>query len=397
MTTVAATIAAISDVLQTHYLPVLQEQFPQKRTLEQLLEKNTDDVEGLVAKMAIHTDGNAGIGYRGDNGDLPSAGHQSYKQVEVPMRYFYGRCSFSGPAIKASRSNAASFARVMEEEMTRLGLDMRRFANVINYGYGDGVLAVVASVPDANTITVDRWNNLFTVGRILDSYTSRTFATKHMDSKVITAIDKSNLSITVTGHGASANDFIVLEDSAGITQMGLGGISDDGTIISTFQGLVVANNPIWKGVVKGNSGTGRNLTESLVMDHIALFEEEEVEANLMIGSVNQRNDLIADLGSKRRFAETKKLKGGIRAVEIADIDFTWDRDATKGSTFILDKNMLSFYQQTKGLEWMDANGSVLEKITGKDAYEAVLTCYRELGTKKRKACMRIDDINENGV
>src|SRR5690606_14092641 len=147
----------------------------------------------LIAKMAIHVEGNTGVGYRGDDGDLPAAGHQQYKQVEVPMRYFYGRCSFSGPAVAASKSNAASFARVMEEEMTRLGKDMRRFANVINYLDGSGVLAVVVDAPDANTIIVDRWSNAFSKGRKLDSYTSKAFAVKHMDSKAIALADRANL------------------------------------------------------------------------------------------------------------------------------------------------------------------------------------------------------------
>ncbi len=396
--TTAATIAAISDILQTHYLPVLERQFPEKRVLEQLLEKNTEDVEGLVAKMAIHVEGNTGVGYRGDNGDLPSAGHQQYKQVEVPMRYFYGRCSFSGPAVAASKSNAASFARVMEEEMTRLGKDMRRFANVINYLDGSGVLALVDQVVDANNIIVDRWSNAFVKGRKLDSFTTKAFTTKHMDSKEIALADRSNLKLTITGHGASAGDYIVLEDSAGICQMGLMGISDNGALMSTFQGLTVADNPVWRGVVLGNNGQGRTISEAILMDSIALFEEEEVEANLLLGTIFQRNDLVKELSDKRRFVGTDKtLKGGIKAIEICDVPFTWDRDCPRGHVFIMDKSNLSFYQQTQGLQWMGDDGSILSRIQNKDAYEATLRCYRELGTKKRKAVMRLDDINENRI
>jgi hypothetical protein len=398
MTVPAATIAAISDILQTQYLPVLERQFPEKRVLEQILEKNTDDVEGLIAKMAIHVEGNTGVGYRSDGGDLPTPGNQQYKQIEVPMRYFYGRCSFSGPAVAASKSQAASFARVMEEEMTRLGKDMRRLANVINYLDGSGVLALVDSVVDANNIIVDRWSNAFVKGRVLDSFTDKTFGTQHMDSKAIATADRSNLKLTITEHGASAGDVIVLEDSAGICQMGLIGISDDGTLMSTFQGLAVASNPIWKGVVLGNGGNSRTISEALLMDAMALFEEEEVEANLLLGTIFQRNDLIKELSEKRRFVGTDKtLKGGIKYIEIGDVPFTWDRDNPRGHTFIMDKNMLSFYQQTSGLQWMGDDGSILSRIQNKDAYEATLRCYRELGTKKRKAVMRLDDVKENRI
>jgi hypothetical protein len=63
----------------------------------------------------------------------------------------------------------------------------------------------------------------------------------------------------------------------------------------------------------------------------------------------------------------------------------------------MDKNMLSFYQQTSGLQWMGDDGSILSRIQNKDAYEATLRCYRELGTKKRKAVMRLDDVKENRI
>ncbi len=395
---IGATLAAISDILQTHYLPVLEAQFPEKRVLEQLLEKNTKDVEGLEACIAIHVDGNTGIGFRAAEADLPAAGSQKYKQTKIPMRYCYGRCSFSGPAVEASRSNAASFARVMEMEMTQLGKDMRRFANVINYGDGSGVLAKVAEVVDADNVIVDRWSNLFAKGRVLDSFTTKAFTAKHMDSKAILLADRSNLKLTITGHGASAGDFVVLEDAAGICQMGLIGIGDDGTLMSQFQGITVADNPIWRGVVLGNNGVPRNISESILLDAIAVFEEEEVEANLIMGTISQRNDLIKELSEKRRFVGTeKKLKGGIRAVEICDIDFTWDRDMTRGKTIVMDSRMLAFYQQTKGMKWMGDDGSILSRITNKDAYEAVLRHYRELGTKKRKAVMVLDDINENRI
>ncbi|MDD2998939.1 MAG: hypothetical protein PHV05_07730, partial [Candidatus Riflebacteria bacterium] len=135
-----------------------------------------------------------------------------------------------------------------------------------------------------------------------------------------------------------------------------------------------------------------------LLDAIAVFEEEEVEANLIMGTISQRNDLIKELSEKRRFVGTeKKLKGGIRAVEICDIDFTWDRDMTRGKTIVMDSRMLAFYQQTKGMKWMGDDGSILSRITNKDAYEAVLRHYRELGTKKRKAVMVLDDINENRI
>lgn len=398
-----ATLSAIAGLLKEDYLPVIREQFSYKRVLDSLLETNTEDVAGLEAVMAVRVSGNVGVGFRGDNDALPAAGRQNVQQVKVPMRYLYGRCGFTGPAIAASRKNATAFAKVMQDEMESLTKDLRRLANAYNFGDGSGALAIVASSPDANTLVVDRWSNLFTPGRVLDSYTAKTGGSQGMNSKAIASIDKDNLTITVTGHGASANDYIFLEDSRGDCQMGLMGIIDNGTFLSTHQSLARASYDVWNSKVLENDGTARNISESLLMDGISLIDEEFEEGtiDLLLGTIFQRNDLVKELQAQRQFTfvntdsgKDLKLRGGIKAVEIAGVPFTWDRDVPAGYCFGLHRSSLSFFSSGP-LDWMDKDGSVLARVEGYDRYEAVLMQYRELGAEQVNCHFRMEDLNEN--
>lgn len=390
-----STFSAISNVLKHRYLGPIRNQFPRNRVLEEILNHNREDVSGDEAHIPLRLAGNPAIGFRSDYADLPAPGRQKTEKTIVKMTYLYGRCAFTGPAIAATRDNAGAFAKVMDDEMKNLIEDLRVVSNSYNYGDGSGAIARVTAVA-GNVITVDRWNKLFTVGRYLDTYTDKTWATKHLDSSDITAVDKLNLQFTVRAAGTTAvNDYVVLEDSAGICQMGLLGIADDGDFLTTHQGISRATYPIWNGRVFDNAGTARTISESTIVDAVSILEEDSVKVDLILGTIFQRNDLIKQLQSQRQFVNpNKKLKGGIRALEICDTDFVWDADCPPGYCFLGDTSMLSFYEQAQ-LDWMQRDGSILARIDGKDAYEATLFMYRELGSSRNNAWGRIEDLNEN--
>ena len=392
-----ATLAAVADVLQHDYLPGIRETIPYGCPLEQILETKTEEVSGDYAVMALRIGGNPGIGPRGDNTDLPNPGRQRFKQLNVPMRFTYGRCQFTGPAIRASRSNQTAFAKIMEDEMSSLGRDFRKVRNALNYGDGSACLAIAASVT-TYTIVVDRWHPLFTANRVLDSYTDKTCTTQHMNSVTITSVDKSTLTLTSTAaHGASQGDFLFLEDGCLVAQMGLMGIFDDGTIVPTIQGVLRSSYPVTKAKIM-TASDGRTISEDLLTDGVSLLEEIEDEPDFILGTIFQRQDLIKELKKQRQFVSTDgklmKLKGGIRAIEMCDLPFMWDRDATAGYTFIGNTKHLAFYQSAP-VSWMDMDGAVLSRVKDRDAYEATLYGYRELAADNFAALMRLDKINEN--
>ena len=74
-----------------------------------------------------------------------------------------------------------------------------------------------------------------------------------------------------------------------------------------------------------------------------------------------------------------------------------DKDCDANTMYLLDESHLKFYM-LEDWSWMeDDKGSVLSKISGEDAYEAVMYGYVELGTSARNAMAKIEDISEASV
>lgn len=389
-------LSTISGILKYRYEGNVIDLVRRGMPLEELLERDSKSVDGDKVIMSVRTGGNQGIGYRADNAALPSAGRQKYDKIQLDMTNIYGRMQLSGRAIAASRSNAGAFARALDDSMKYLIKDIRLEKNAYNFGDGSGALARVAAI-DSNTITVDRWCRLFRVGRVLDTYTAKSGGTQHLDSVAITAVDRASLSFTVTAIGTTAvGDYIFIEDTRGNAQMGLLGAIDDGTFLSTFQGLSRTTNPVWNSKVLKSPGAPRNMTEALLLQAFSALEEDGIPVTFAIGTIWQRNDLINDLQEKKRFVNPgKKLKGVIRAVELdGGFDFVADADCPAGYCFGGDMSVLGFYQQNEG-GWMDDDGLILKPVSGYDAVEAVWRHYRELGCKDCGSLFRIEDLNEN--
>jgi len=88
------------------------------------------------------------------------------------------------------------------------------------------------------------------------------------------------------------------------------------------------------------------------------------------------------------------LDGGFKAIDYNGVPFTVDDDAIDGCMYFLTLKDLQVYRMSD-YEWMDKDGSVLARITGYDAYEAVLFRYAELGCKRRNAQGVLMDIRSD--
>ena len=67
-------------------------------------------------------------------------------------------------------------------------------------------------------------------------------------------------------------------------------------------------------------------------------------------------------------------------------------DAIDGEIYFLTLKDLHMYRMSD-YQWMDKDGAVLARISGYDAYEAVLFRYAELGCKRRNSHGVLCDLN----
>lgn len=414
----AATRTTLDSILQEDYLPGTVEQLNNDIPILNYAEKNTKDVQGRRAVLAPHTQRSSGIGARAESGTLPTAGNQDYAEQRIPLFYNYGRINISGPVMRSSQSDKASFVRAVDSEMRGITRDLKRDVNRQCWGDGTGRIAGLSG-QGASSNTASVILNLATTaaglggstaigqlepGMVVDIGTAAAPTTRASGITLTRMQDSTALAASVlfaTAVTASSTDFIFRSGSGGVVgtnQKEITGlrliVDSSGTVFNVDP----TADPSWVSVEKGNSGTNRSLTEPLIaaaaMD-IQIAGGENV--NLGVGSPGVYRAFANLQTSLKRFTNTRDLKGGWVGLDFASgtkpFPITSDRDCPNDSLFLLNTDYLTQYQMSDW-EWMDEDGSVLHLTTGVDAYEAVLFKYHELATEKRNAHGKIVDITE---
>jgi hypothetical protein len=367
-----------------------------------MLENNTKDIEGLEGVMSVSLAPNLGVGYVEEDGILPDASYPTIKKIRLSLAYLYGSMQISGQLMKMSRSEKGSWAPALTTIMQDLDKALKKLRNFYNFGDGSGAIARVVSVAAGGaTVVVDRWSPLFEDLRSLDSWTAKSGGTKHMAGIKITESDRSTRTLTMAAASTCvANDYLYLKGTRNNVQMGLLGAVDNATFVGTFQGLSRASYKRWNSYVFHNNGTPRNISENLILGAMAAARMQDSLIDLWIGTPFQLNDLVEELQVLRQFVSIKKYSAANRALDLGGTAFTEDPDALAGYTFGISKEDFSFYS-AGGLEWMKepGAGNILQRVVTssgrKDAYEATLCLYRQLGAKRCNRSVRLEDIAEN--
>ena len=395
-----STLSTFDAILKTQYLGPIREQLNSSSVLYSRLEKNEDSVVGKNFTIPLHYGRNEGVGARAEGGTLPDAGSQAYKECIVPMRYQYGRIQITGPTIKAARSNEGAFLRAVDSEMRGLERDMKSSMNRQAFGDGTGALAVCASASSATAITVDSTAKL-RVGMPVDILVTATGATTAgVVGDTVASITSSTVFTLTTGvatYGSIGNTYSVyVAGSRAKEMMGLAGIV---SATSTLQGLDVATYPWWKATVLANGGTNRAISDTLLQTAIDTLEANSSGmCTAMYTSFGVRRAYQALLTATKQLVNTQKLQGGYEAINYLGgshgvIPMIADKDAPANKIFIVDEDELAIYRLAD-FDWMQEDGSVLSRVSGVDAYEAVLYVYQELGTSMRNAHVLLSDITE---
>jgi len=446
----AAILTNYDEALKTFYLPAVQEQLNHSTYLADKLEVNEEDVSGKNATVVAHYGRSSGTGARADGGALPEADYQKFKTCIVPMKRNYGRVTFSGPTIAATRDEKGSYARVIDTEITGIVKDLAQEVNRQLWGCGYGILARWVSGGSGTEVLQKSYMGN-TVGG--DGFGS-TFGAKYFteNTKCVTVLNSStssshivNLTVATTELTATTitegttYDTVVFTGSASISEvagvfyvrkgnavsvtsassagafrlemMGLRGIVTDENLddIAVFdgatdydtnrgltdddplQGLAVGTYSWWKAQVDASSAgryrAQRALSRKLMQK---MFDKVEKAAGVGYGP----DTILTTRAIRREYFElvvpdvrhvnTMKLDGGWEALDYNGVPLMVDDDAIDGEMYFLTLKDLQIYRMSD-YDWMNKDGNILSRITGYDAYEAVLYRYAELGCKRRNS------------
>jgi hypothetical protein len=326
---------------------------------------------------------------RDEMGNLPAADYQKWEDFADKLRRAYKTIEVSGYAIAVSERDIGTYLRLLQAETEGAINDLRKDLNRQVFGNQTGALAETTA-DGANTFTVDNLQYL-RVGMFIDLINKGTDAVLAANRK-ITAINTSTRVVTYDGADVAVvggTHVPVLEGNwkkeiNGLTNI----IGPDGAAYATLHGVdgSAAGNEYWRGKIKdgGGSAVFDEDTGQILLDEIGA---EGWETEIVVTTRGVRRRYVNTLKAMKRWndAQAVTMHGGFKAVDFDGIPLSHEDDAPRGKAWFLrlqDFAWIWLYGQD--FDWMQRDGSVLQRVAGKDAYGASLFKYCDLGCFNRK-------------
>lgn len=382
----------------------------------------TSEVGGKYVTFPIKVSRNAGLGYREEDETLQDPGVQGYKRVNIGLKYGYGRVRITGQTMELAQTNPQSFASALDREMTGLKTDLARDSARIFYGDGTGAFATATGAATGQIIPVSTVQPFFgQIGAVLDivngngpivgaehpAYVDPNSADPALlnaplntypsggslkaEKVVLAAIDVAASTITVSGTlGVIADgDLIVRTGNYLREPYGLS------ALVGT-QKLFNLDDPIWQSIINDNGGADRPLSEGLMIKMTDDVRVQGGSTSLILTSLGVRRSYFALLTQQRRYTNTKEFGGGMTGLAFnngREIPVVEDPDAPTNKMWFLDESAFKVYRD-KDWSWLDTDGGIWKWVQNKDAFEAVMKQYWQIGVERRNSQGLLSDITE---
>jgi len=402
-TTYGTGLYYFDEALRIDYLPVIREQLNNASVLLTKVQRNERDVVGREWRGVAHYGRNSGVGSGTESG-LPAAGKQLYKNPYGSVKFTRGRIRVTGPAIEASKNEKGAIVRALESEMKGVVADLKQEVNYQFFNDGTAVRALVNGDPGATgtTLTVDNpGTNYLQDGMVIDILNPSGGASRLSASGLTISSVDSTTGATMSSYDndIADNDYVTrlgATDGAGTSyeMMGLKGIIDDSTYVTTLHNLSRSSYAWWKcstHTSDSNAGTNRDLTLPLIQASITAVEKNGGKTNLILSDHATRDAYAALVIADKRFVNTLNLDGGFKGLDYNGIAWVADKDCPPNTVFFVDTDHLQIMQMSDW-NWMDRDGSVLSRVSDADAYEAVMYWYADLTTDKPNAHSFLRDV-----
>lgn len=352
------------------------------------LEKYNAGGEGFFG--AINDYGNEAVGAINETEQFRSIDAEHYSQWKVQPKVLVAPIEVTGLLAKAADSDEESFVSAVVDALDKAKERLLKDENRQFFGLGNGLLAspsgTVAST--ATSFTCDSAQYL-RANMVIDIYNG---ASKSVDSIRISDVDKAtNIVYLATSLGCSltAASQLVKEnvrDSAatdGKEAMGLRGIVDDSTDLTTFQNIDASASRIWRGRrIDASSG---NLTSDLLqrlVDDVQVISGEMVDT-LIMHPVQRRKYLDIVVPEKRYMDGS--MDAGFKKLAFNGMELWLDPDCQADTVYAIKKSFIRKFEvaplEMGGLEGSDK----FLRSAGYDKFEAYWRHYVNFGTSKRNA------------
>lgn len=378
---------------------------------EQDMNVQTDETTGgQYIQLAHYFQLPGSVGARLESDYLPEAVPPQFDNSQIFLKRVYGTVQMSGEVYRRAKQGEGSFISWAERALPDL---VRRVTNDIDrqlMGYGQAICARVGDASPSTTVNLlsaygvanlTNANLLFSRGMQLryspnaDASSPRAGVALVQKSMQSSTTGAGSLTISALPTGAAQNDYIFSGDANATSGhdggtvdkelMGFLGMVDDGTILTTFQGLARANYNEWNAESIDSSVAPYNqtLSEDLILQlDQDVYQLGNGRPDTLVASRSGWRSLGKSLRGDRMFTrsstEQADYRGGARrlTIELGDreVEVRVARKCPPQTAFLIEKASMKRWHNA-GWFWDDTTGSIWNRVTDnvgrKDAYYAV--------------------------
>jgi len=339
-------------------------------------------VSGDHYEMDARVAGNrGGVGARLSDDPMPVAKRQVHVKAMVYDRSVFGTIKLYDKDIQDAEESEDAFINHLDDEMENIVLDFMKHMNIITYGDGTGILALVnAGTVNSNTFVGQvgsTWGSFGTTylmtGDQLDIWdTTLTIKRTPAGGVAVLTVQPTTQTVTVDQNlTLTATDVVVRYNSVNKEYVGLQLASDNSASV-VFQNVNRGTQPRYRGNVI--DAGGQMLSEVYLQQMFSLIEIATGQEPNTIVAHNAQWDHYAAIGtSLKRFMSTK-IDMGFATLDYLGIGFTKDVDCPKFNIHVF-KNDAVQNGVVAPLGWLDRDGKVLKWVSGYAAWTGILREY----------------------
>lgn len=368
-----------------------QQQNLKARSMDEIgksLKKYSPEGEGYFG--AITDYGNESGGAINETETFRTIDNEDYQQWKVTPKIIVWPIEFGGLTAAAASGDEASFANLVVDALDRARDRMMSDENRQFFGLGNGSLASpsIAVTAAGVSFTVNSVQYLRR-NQVIDIFSG---ATKTVDSYRVSYVDRVNNVVgllTSIGVGIDSTCVLVKEnvrDSApadGKELMGLRGIVDDSTDLTTFQNLNASTLLEWR--ARRIDAAAANLTSDLLqrlIDDVEILSGEEPD--MLIMHRRQRRKYLDLVVPQKRYQDGN-MDTGFSKLAFNGMDLFLDKDCQTETVYAIRKDKIrKFELEAIAMGRHEGSDTFLRKIN-QDAFQAYWRHYVNLGTSLRRA------------
>lgn len=373
-----------------------------------------------------------GVGGRAENALLPEPMTGEGVQGVINPKLIYSVIRMSGLAIEAGKGDVAAFVDAQTDATTNAFKSLVQDLNRQCWGDGYGLLGTTSAIATPSTSATfevtfdnDRGTRYMKKGMVCDFYngtaidessSSVRIQSINPNTKVVTFEANAGTykayhpltaaqSYTGTNDTIASGSFLVrygarlathATTDASYEMTGLNGMYDDGTLLASFEGITVANDPEFKANILGNSSVNRELSVDLMLAAMDMTTARSTaKADIIRMGLGQRRKYFALLSPDVRYAP-QVLKGGYETLAFsqdASVKIVVDPVTQPNRLYFEPNGAIKKYELTP-IGWGGFDSNKMHWRADYDQATMFLRLYSQLGVESRNSLTLLDDLTE---